>query len=349
MNLKLKRTLALMMAGIMAFSVLAGCGSDVVYFDKAVLKVNDASLTTGYLDGRIDQMLTINQIKDGDAMADYYRAQIIDGLVTTELIRQEADRRNIKITDKDIEALRKKSIKSYGSEENFKSAMEKYKINDEQFDEMLKEQLRYEKLTDQLKKDIKVDPEKYYNENKDQFNVGEQVKASHILVKDEAKAKELIKKLNDGGDFAKLAKENSEDTASAEKGGELGYFSKDAMVAEFADAAFAMNPGDISTEPVKTQYGYHIIKVEDKKEPHQQSYDEVKADLTKQLQESEVKTKLQELVAKLKKDAKIEYLDDNYNPDKLMKKAQKQMEKQQQKSAAQSSAPAAQETSAAAK
>ncbi|MDU7505917.1 MAG: hypothetical protein E7K64_07825, partial [Clostridia bacterium] len=105
----------------------------------------------------------------------------------------------------------------------------------------------------------------------------------------------------------------------------------------------------ISTEPVKTQYGYHIIKVEDKKEPHQQSYDEVKADLTKQLQESEVKTKLQELVAKLKKDAKIEYLDDNYNPDKLMKKAQKQMEKQQQKSAAQSSAPAAQETSAAAK
>ena len=101
--MKLKRTLALMMAGIMAFSVLAGCGSDGVNSGKAVIKVNDASLKTGYLDGRIDQMLTINQIKDGDAMADYYRAQIIDGLVTTELIRQEADRRNIKITDKDIE------------------------------------------------------------------------------------------------------------------------------------------------------------------------------------------------------------------------------------------------------
>ncbi|MFP5526889.1 peptidylprolyl isomerase [Peptococcus simiae] len=335
--MKLKKPLALLMATVMAVGVLTGCGSEA-NSGKEAIKVNDTALKTGYLDGRIDQMLTINQIKDDDAMADYYKAQIIEGLVSTELIRQEADRRGIEITDKDIENLRKKSIKSYGSEDNFKAAMEKYNINDEQFDDMLREQLRYEKLTDQLKKDVKVDAQAYYNENQDQFNVDEQVKASHILVKDENKAKDLIKQLNEGGDFAKLAKENSEDKGNAEKGGELGYFTKDKMVAEFAEAAFAMNPGDVSAEPVKTQYGYHIIKVEDKKAPHLQSFDEVKEELTKQLEESEVKTKLQDLITKLKADAKIDYLDDNYNPEKLMKKAQEQMQKQQAAAASQQNA-----------
>ena len=105
----------------------------------------------------------------------------------------------------------------------------------------------------------------YFEENKDSFAQAEQVEASHILVKDKATAEEVLKKLNDGGDFAKLAKEYSTDTSNAENGGSLGYFGKGQMVAEFEDVAFKLKVNEIS-DPVKTEYGYHIIKVTGKKE-----------------------------------------------------------------------------------
>jgi peptidyl-prolyl cis-trans isomerase D len=93
----------------------------------------------------------------------------------------------------------------------------------------------------------------------------EQVRARHILVADEALAKELIKRLQNGENFAALAMEYSSDTGSASKGGDLGWFGKDAMVAEFEAAAYALEkPGDFTTTPVKSQFGYHIIQLIDR-------------------------------------------------------------------------------------
>ena len=105
----------------------------------------------------------------------------------------------------------------------------------------------------------------YFEENKESFNEEEQVEASHILVEDEATAKKVAKKLADGEDFAALAKEFSTDTMSAENGGELGFFPRGKMVAEFEEAAFSMKVDTIS-DPVKTEHGYHIIHVTDKKQ-----------------------------------------------------------------------------------
>ena len=127
---------------------------------------------------------------------------------------------------------------------------------------------RQKAVEDYIKKSIKEDEiKKYYNEN----TVGD-ISAKHILIKvdtstedgltdDEAKkkAEELIKKLDKGEDFSKLAKENSDDTGSKEKGGDLGYFNKGDMVKEFEDAAYALKKGEYTKEPVKTTYGYHII------------------------------------------------------------------------------------------
>ncbi len=97
----------------------------------------------------------------------------------------------------------------------------------------------------------------------EQFPKEEEVRAAHILVDDESKAKEIITELNNGGDFAALAKENSKDT-TGQNGGELGSFLKGDVVPEFADAAFALEPGTYTKEPVKSQFGYHVIKVEEK-------------------------------------------------------------------------------------
>jgi peptidyl-prolyl cis-trans isomerase C len=90
-----------------------------------------------------------------------------------------------------------------------------------------------------------------------------EIKAAHILVKTEEEAKAIIDQLKGGADFAALAKAKSIDTASGKDGGELGWFSRDTMVKEFSDAAFQMQKGDISKTPVKTQFGYHVIKIED--------------------------------------------------------------------------------------
>lgn len=137
----------------------------------------------------------------------------------------------------------------------------------------------------------------------------EEVNAAHILVKEEEKAKEIIAKLNGGGDFAALAKENSTD-GTAENGGSLGYFAKADVVPEFADAAFSQKEGTYSKEPVKSQFGYHIIKVEEKRVRPKPSFEDSKPYLEQQLS----RELLEETVENWKKDAKVEVYDINGNP-----------------------------------
>ncbi|OPJ55379.1 peptidylprolyl isomerase [Alkalithermobacter paradoxus] len=121
----------------------------------------------------------------------------------------------------------------------------------------------------------------YYNENKDLFKSPEMTKASHILVDSEDKAKQVIDEINNGLSFEEAAQKYSSCPSNAQ-GGDLGVFPRGRMVPEFEEAAFAMNVGEIST-PVQTQFGYHIIKVLDKKEAGTKSFDEVKDQIAQQL------------------------------------------------------------------
>ena len=144
--------------------------------------------------------------------------------------------------------------------------------------------------------------QKAYQEFLKENPAQEEVRAAHILVEKEDEAKSIIAQLNKGADFAKLAKEKSKDAAAAAQGGDLGYFTKDTMVEPFANAAFAMKPGEISKEPVKTQFGYHVIKVEDKRTQPQPTLDEVKPQLEQELSKNIVTA----LVDELRDKAKIE-------------------------------------------
>ena len=135
-----------------------------------------------------------------------------------------------------------------------------------------------------------ADVEKAYNNGIEQYTTPEQVRASHILLKTEgkddaavkAKAEDLLKQARAGADFADLARKNSEDDASAKNGGDLDYFGRGRMVPEFDTAVFAMAPGQIS-DLVKTQYGYHIIKLVDKKNATTRTLAEVRQQITDQL------------------------------------------------------------------
>ncbi|HEX5476055.1 MAG TPA: peptidyl-prolyl cis-trans isomerase [Vicinamibacterales bacterium] len=153
--------------------------------------------------------------------------------------------------------------------------------------------------------------ERYYNDNIQQFSTPEQVRASHILFKTQGKddaavkkqAEEVLAKVKAGGDFAELAKKYSEDEGSAKKGGDLDYFGKGQMVPEFDQAVFAMQPGQIS-DLVKTQYGYHIIKLTDKKPATTKPLSEVRQQIEDQLKSQQAQTQAQEIADKVASDLK---------------------------------------------
>jgi peptidyl-prolyl cis-trans isomerase C len=144
---------------------------------------------------------------------------------------------------------------------------------------------------------------KVYDEAVKPMGAEEEVHARHILVESEDEAKAILDQLKGGADFATLAKDKSKDPGAAE-GGDLGYFSKDQMVPEFAEVAFKMYPGQLSN-PVKTQFGWHIIKLEDKRTKQPPEFDKVKDQI-----ETFLTRKAQtEFIANLRKTAKIERLD----------------------------------------
>jgi peptidyl-prolyl cis-trans isomerase C len=132
----------------------------------------------------------------------------------------------------------------------------------------------------------------------------EEVRARHILVKTEDEAKAVIKQIGEGKDFAELAKEKSTDPNKAD-GGDLGYFKKGMMVPEFETAAFAMNKGDVSKEPIKTQFGFHVIKVEDKRSAPPPEFEQVK----EQVKQIVLRDKYMEVLKATKANAKIEIED----------------------------------------
>ena len=132
------------------------------------------------------------------------------------------------------------------------------------------------------------------------FVPAEEVHARHILVETEDGAKSIIAELNRGADFAELAKTRSKDPSGAQSGGDLGYFTQKDMVPEFANAAFAMRPGEVSKTPVKTQFGYHVIKVEDKRMASVPPYEQAKGPISQQVAEGVAEKTVGELREKAK-------------------------------------------------
>lgn len=192
---------------------------------------------------------------------------------------------------------------------------------EEQMQYVRRRLLREQYFEKQLKGVIsEADAKKIYDQRVAQLKSENEVAARHILVDNEEKAIEILAKIKAGGDFAALAKENSTDTGSKEQGGFLGYFGRGQMVPEFEKAAFTMIKGQVS-EPVKTNFGWHIIKLEDRRRKPPPSFDDVKETILNSL----AVLKAQEVVAALRKKADVEYLDDDIK---------KQVEEQEKKKAA---------------
>lgn len=237
-------------------------------------------------------------------LTEMYGADTLDSLITNKVIEMEADKQKVKVTGNEIDEELTKLQDSYGGEDDFAAALEQNKVSIDRIREDIQTYLLAEKM---IKPSIKVTEEEmktYFEENKESFDQKEQVKASHILVEDEATAKKVKKELDGGKDFAELAKEYSTDASNAAKGGDLGYFGKGEMAKEFEEAAFGMKVGEVSA-PVKTDFGYHIIKVADKKAAKTAVFEDHKEEIKESLFDQKIQTEYPNWLEKKKADYKI--------------------------------------------
>lgn len=170
-------------------------------------------------------------------------------------------------------------------------------FEDEAIRQVLLQRYLTENLTDEKVKE-------QYQNLVDEFEPQPEIRARHILVKTKEEAEAIIKELEGGADFAEMAKKKSTGP-SAPQGGDLGYFTADQMVPEFADAAFALKKGEFTKEPVKTQFGWHVIKVEDKRQKQPPAFEDVKA----QVRQILLSEKYIETIGNLRKAAKVEVKD----------------------------------------
>ncbi|SEM52489.1 foldase protein PrsA [Mesobacillus persicus] len=210
-----------------------------------------------------------------DVLVGQYGATELSALIDNKIIEMEADKEKITVSDKEIDEEYNSYVDSYGGEEALSAALKQSGVSEGDLKLEIENYLKLEKLLEPRIEITGEELQTYFDENKESFDELEQVEASHILVEDEATATEVAEKLAAGGDFAELAAEYSTDTANAASGGDLGYFGNGDMVEEFENTAFSMEVGAIS-DPVKTEYGFHIIKVTDKKEAKEAVFEEHK-------------------------------------------------------------------------
>lgn len=240
-------------------------------------------------------------------MKEQYGDQVLNQMIDEMVLEDK-----YKVTDKEIEKETDKIKEELGGEEAFKQALEQNGLSDEkQLKERIKSMLLNEKAATEGVKISEDEMKKTFDEK-----YKTEVKASHILVDDEKTAKEVQKKLKEGGDFAKLAEEYSKDPGSKSKGGDLGFFGKGAMVPEFEKVAFTLDKGETS-DLVKSDYGVHIIKVTDKRE---NKFEDKKEQIEQELKQQKAKP-ITEILENLRKKADVK-VNDKELKEKMEKKAE---------------------------
>lgn len=270
-----------LIAVIIVVMALAACAQKAAEQQKQtgpyVAKIGSSTITKEDLEREMQQLPDYAKQLFSDEQG---RQKFLDELVKKEVLYQEALKRGL---DKTPEFTKKV--------EDFKKLTLASEI-------LEKEIVSKTKVSDQEARD-------YYNKHKDEFVTTSQIKASHILVKTEDEAKKILARLKKGEKFEDIARKESLDKGSAQNGGDLGYFSRGQMIPAFEKAAAALKVGELS-QPVRTDYGYHIIKVIDKKTGPTVEFDRIKDMIVQRLSGERQKEAFEKYIEEVKKNYKIE-------------------------------------------
>ncbi|SDH55837.1 peptidylprolyl isomerase/foldase protein PrsA [Alteribacillus persepolensis] len=280
-------------AGLSTVLFLSACSDQESGENKTIVEVNNTSLTEEEFVGELK-----NNVGE----------QLLNQMIQNIVIQDKADELNIdeEQLDNELESFKE----DYGIEEDeqlLNMLQTQFQMEIESIDDFKSEFLKPQLVLEELATaDVDLSEEakqQYYEENKEDLVT---ISARHILVEEKETAEDLLNELENGADFAELAQEHSTDPGSASQGGDLNSFTRGQMVEEFDEAAFSMEPGEIS-DPVQTDYGYHIIEVTDKKE----TYEELAQDVEQQLKEEQAKP-VEEVMQELLDEANIDVKESSY-------------------------------------
>ncbi len=301
-------------------------GSASVLAGDLAAKVNGSGISKLRLDAALDSAMkqsgsTVTSISDPDEFANVQK-DVLDQLIVQEMLWLEAESKKTLADDAEVDKALEQMKSQFPSPDVFIASIQKGGFTEEAYRMDIKKRLS---VRDMIKQEIidtvKVEDseiDEFYNANTEKMMMPDEIHARHILIKlaptaneeHEKAAKEMIEKVlkqaRDGGDFAELAKKHSEGP-SGEKGGDLGYFGRGRMVAEFEQVAFALKDGDIS-DPVRTQFGYHIIKREATRGGEKVTREQATNQIRDYLKSIKIKESIDKLISELRAQSEIEIL-----------------------------------------
>ncbi|HKY06122.1 MAG TPA: peptidylprolyl isomerase [Blastocatellia bacterium] len=281
-----------------------------------------AKIYNMYVRNGIEALGLSDQTSEGREKIELLKEGVIDELIDRTLIQAEAERRQLAIPAETFKAAYTRRVNEMGGEDNYRRYLAEHRLSDEEFQQVVRQELYGQLMKDELGREVTATPAEvleFYENHRQNPNFAnlmkepERVRASHILVaarrsqvaaelksrtsagpaeiarlvidemtRRRARAERIHAKLKAGADFADLARQYSDDPGTQMRGGDLGLFTRDTHTAGFDEAAFALKPGQISSI-VETDYGFHIIKVVERKAERTRSFDEVRASLEQQL------------------------------------------------------------------
>ena len=295
---------------------------------KKIATFEGGSVTQGELNQFAEQS-GFGELSPDDPQYKSAIQQIMPQLVGVEIAKAYASEHNITVSDREVDQQIDKIKQQVGdqarasgqevsNQEAYEQALKQNNITEEELRDDLRETLPVQKVQEKVAGNAEPTDEeiqKFYEQNKEaQFTTPEQRCVRHILfAKDqEQKAEDVKKQLEDGADFAKLAKEYSQDPGSAENGGDLGCLGKGETVPPFEEAAFGAEEGEI-VGPVKTEFGYHILEVTDAKPQQTRPLSEVESEIRSQLSQEEQSQAFSKWLDEQKKQRNVKYLE-GYKP-----------------------------------
>ncbi|MDD2433304.1 MAG: peptidyl-prolyl cis-trans isomerase [Clostridia bacterium] len=289
--------------------LLTGCG------DNIVAKVNGEKITETELNNKVEQVAMMNghnlEGEHGAVVRGFLEEQILEALIMEKLVLQDAKAKKIPLEKKKLKEELKNMKASFTSDKEYKEFLAANKLTEKELKKMYETMFIYNGLFEEVTKDIakpSQDLEEYYQEHQEEFFRPEMVQVRHVLVEKKEEAEDILNALTEGEDFKKLALEKSIDPSIAQNEGLIDYFPKGGyMVPEFEEAAFALKEvGEYTKKPVKTDFGYHIIKLEGRQEEKQFAFEEVKEQLVDRLLAIEKNEKFQAYEAELLAKAEVE-------------------------------------------
>ena len=305
-----------------AQDAVSAASSSSGMFPEVIARVNNQPIHGRELETIIRRELASIGNPEWGALRAEYRAELIysnvTSLINTRLIYEKAVASGSKATEMEVDAEVQAITKSFSSDADMNAALARQLLTRDTLKQKLEQDITVAKYINSLAQAVTVAPEevsKYYAENPEMFSHPDLIRASHILLLSEEtpdldaqlkeRAEGLLARAKKGEDFAKLAKENSVDSTASE-GGDIGYVTKASLESDFANAVFSMSTGEIRL--VKSRYGYHVVKLTDKKPEGVAQLDEIREELTSIMKREKAQVELANLVVQLQEEAKIEIL-----------------------------------------